>query len=164
MDSTKADPLGRLGLWVFDYGMRVPRFPGFLNRFRGLLAPPGRPSEAVGVPASGEDAEKELRDLLAELEVIGAEADRIVNEARDVAGRRHENGLREAEAILQEARGRAETARARAASERRDAAERDGRGPRKAAAREVDRIMRSSEERLAALVAEVLECVRHSGR
>jgi len=38
----------------------VTRAGSFLDRFRRLVAPPGRPSEAVGVPASGEDLEAEL--------------------------------------------------------------------------------------------------------
>ena len=142
----------------------MARFPGFLDRFRGLLASPGRPSEAVGVPASGEDLEAELGPLLGELDAVGAEAARIEEAAREEAGRRREDGLREAAAILDEARGRADAERARAASARRDAADRDGRRARDEAGREVERIMNAREERLAGLLAEVLECVRRTGR
>ena len=118
----------------------------------------------MGVPASGEDLEAEIRSLLQKLEAIGAEADRIGKDARGEANRRREEGLREAAAILQEAREGADTERARAVSDHRDAAHRDGRRARTEASREVRRIMSAREERLTALLAEVLECVRRSGR
>jgi hypothetical protein len=140
----------------------VPRLPGFLDRFRRRLGPPGRPSEAVGVPTSGDDLESEIAPLLDRLEEVGREAAAIRDEGRRQAERRREAGLREAAAILQEARERADAVRARAALELRDEAERNGRVAREEARREVERLARIREERLAEMLARVLECVRRS--
>ena len=141
----------------------MPRFLGFLDRFRRLVAPPGRPSEAVGVPSSGDDLVVELGPLLEQLDAIGAETGRIVDEAREEAGRRRERGLLESEAIVQEARASADVERARAAARVRAGV--DG-GARQALATDAElaRLAEAREERLAGLVAEVLECVRRSGR
>ena len=139
----------------------MPRFPRFLDRFRRLIAPPGRPSEAVGVPASGDDLEGELRPLLERLETIGAEADRVVMEARDVADRRRERARADAHAIVQEAAEGAEAERARAASRRRGSAP-GGPSPAAPAGRASEPAA-LRDARVDDLVAEVLECVRRSG-
>ena len=81
----------------------MARFPGILDRFRHLLVPPGRPAEALGVPAAGDDVEAELGPLLGELDAVGAEAARIEGEARLEEERRRARGIREAAAILEEA-------------------------------------------------------------
>ena len=143
----------------------MARFPGILDRFRRLLAPPGRPAEALGVPAGGDDMEAELGPLLGELNMVGAEAARIEEEARLEAERRREGGIREAAAILEEARGRADVERARAALGRRDEATQEAAGrPRRGDVARRERIRALREERLAETRREVLECVRRSGR
>ena len=137
----------------------MARFPGILDRFRHLLVPPGRPAEALGVPAAGDDVEAELGPLLGELDAVGADAARIEGEARLEAERRRARGIREAAAILEEARGRADAERARAAACRRDEARQEA-----GAARSEARHEAGVEDRLAELIAEVLECVRGTGR
>lgn len=142
----------------------MPRFPGILDRFRRLLTPPGRPAEALGVPAAGDDVEPELGPLLGELDTIGAEASRIEEEARLEAERRREHAIHEAAAILEYARGRADAERARAASRRADDAGQEAVAAHSEARREAQRISAGVEGRLAQAIAEVLECVRSSGR
>lgn len=142
----------------------MARFPGILDRFRRLLAPPGRPADALGVPARGDDVEAELGPLLTALDVVAAEAARLEQEARIEAQRRREGAIREAAVILQQARGRADVERARAASRRTDEAQQEGLAARSQARREAERIEAGVEERVAEAVAEVLECVRSSGR
>jgi hypothetical protein len=142
----------------------VPRFPGILDRFRRLLAPPGRPAEALGVPAAGDDVKTELGPLLGDLDAIGAEAARIEEDARQEAERRSERGGREAAAILEAARGRADAERARASSRRGQEARDAALAARSVAHGEAERIRAVAEERVAKAVAEVLECVRSSGR
>ncbi|MFP5361839.1 MAG: hypothetical protein ACLGI5_03830 [Thermoleophilia bacterium] len=140
------------------------RFPGIFGRFRRLLAPPGPPAESLGVPAAGDDVAAELGPLLAEMEAVGAQADRIEQEARAEAERRRDRGISQAAAIVEEARGRADAERARAAS-RTDGAAREGiAAVRRQAEIEAQRIRGGVEDRLAQAVAEVLECVRGSGR
>jgi hypothetical protein len=142
----------------------VPRFPGILDRFRRLLAPPGRPAEALGVPAAGDDVEAELGPLLEDLDTIAAEASRIEEEARLEAERRRQHGIGEAAAILEDARGRADAERARAASRQEDDADQGAVAAHSEARREAERIRAAVEGRLAQAVAEVVECVRSSGR
>lgn len=142
----------------------MPRFPGIMDRFRRLLAQPGRPAEALGVPAAGDDLEAELAPLLDELQAVGAEAVRIEEEAAAEAERRRERAGHEAAAILEDARGRADAERARAASARRDEAREDTEAAREDARREVDRIRRGLEGRLVGPVEVVVECVRRIGR
>ena len=55
----------------------MARVPSFLQRFRRVLAPPGRPAEAVGVPASGDELEGELGPVLEQLDPVGAQAAEI---------------------------------------------------------------------------------------
>jgi hypothetical protein len=61
--------------------------PSLLKRFRRILTPPGRPAEALGVPASGTEVEGELAPVLAGLEPIGDEASAIEEQARERAAR-----------------------------------------------------------------------------
>ena len=62
----------------------MPRLPGFLDRLRRVVAPPGRPSDAVGVPASGDDLPAEIGPLLEQLDAIGAEGSRLVADAFEI--------------------------------------------------------------------------------
>lgn len=142
----------------------MPQFPSFLARFRRLLTPPGRPAEALGVPASGADLEGELAPLLGALDAVGEQADQIRRQAQQSAGRRRDEAAGEAKAVMEEARRRADDARAEAASEQQSEAERRGAAARAAAQREAELIRARGEERIANLLVEVLECVRHSGR
>jgi multidrug efflux pump subunit AcrA (membrane-fusion protein) len=138
--------------------------PSLLQRFRRIVAPPGRPGEAVGVPASGTELEGELEPVLERLDDIDAEASEMEAQASAEAQHRREDAARRAAAILAEARVAAEAERARAASELRTAAERSAAGTRVDAAREVERIESVREERVARLAGEVVACVRRSGR
>jgi len=138
----------------------VPRFPTILDRFRRLLAPPGRPTAALGVPAAGDDVVAELAPLLGELDAIGAQADRIEEEGLRAAQLRRENAIREAAVILEDARGRADAEHARAAAQRGDPAPQEA----VAARDEAQRIGAGAQGRVAELVDEVIACVRNSGR
>jgi hypothetical protein len=142
----------------------MPQFPRIVGRFRRLLAPPGRPAEALGVPATGEDLEAELTPLLLELDAVGGEAARIEADAAAEAERRRERGAREAAAILEDARGRADVERARAASAGKDGTREDNQEARRLARSEAARVRRGMEDRLSGPVAEVVECVRRGGR
>ena len=116
------------------------------------------------MPAAGDDVEAELGPLLGDLDAIGAEAVRIEEEARLEAERRREHGIRETATILEDARGRADAERARAASRRADGVGREAMAARAEARREVEQIRAGAEDRLTQAIAEVLECVRSSGR
>lgn len=142
----------------------MTRAPGILNRFRRLLAPPGRPAQALGVPAAGEELEAELGPLLRELDAVGAEAVRIEEQAAVEAERRRERAVHEAAAIVEDARGRADAERARAASVRRDAVHAEVERARADAAREAERIRHGLADRVAGPVEEVVACVRATGR
>jgi hypothetical protein len=141
----------------------VPRVPSFLQRFRRLLTPPGRPAEAVGVPASGDELEGELGPVLAQLDTVGTEAADIEQRAREQARGRRDEAAREEAAILAEAQVRADAERARAAAERRAYGQRSAAAARADAAREVDRIRAMRDERVEQLVNEVVQCTRLSG-
>ena len=142
----------------------VPRVPSFLQRFRRVLAPPGRPAEAVGVPASGQELEGELGPVLEQLDSVGAQAAEIEARAHEQAGSRRDQAVREAAAILTEAQVRADGERARAAAQQQAAATARMQATRADAARESERIAAMRAERVEQLAAEVLECVRRSGR
>jgi hypothetical protein len=142
----------------------VSRFPSFLDRFRRLLAPPGRPAQALGVPASGQDLEAELGPVLGALDTVSEQASEIRQQAHERAGRLRQDAAREAAVLLEQARGHADAERARAAAEQRAQAQRDGAEARAAAQREAEQIRGRGEERVAVVLAEVLECVRRSGR
>jgi hypothetical protein len=142
----------------------VTRAGSFLDRFRRLVAPPGRPSEAVGVPASGEDLEAELAPLLADVDNIDAQAERIDADAHSAAAHIREQAEREAAAILEAAAGSADAERVRAAAERGAQAQRDVALVREQSRAEAARIRGRRDEAVAELVAEVLECVRRTGR
>jgi ElaB/YqjD/DUF883 family membrane-anchored ribosome-binding protein len=133
----------------------VPSFPSFLDRFRRLLAPPGRPGEALGVPAAGDDLHGELEPLFEQLDTVDA-----IAQARE----RHAQAQAQVDAILEQARRRAEEERARAAHEQRAEVARRTVEMHEASRREAERIGTVREDRVAELVSEVLECVRHSGR
>lgn len=142
----------------------VPVFPRFLDRFRRLLAPAGRPSEALGVPASGADLEAELAPLLPELDRIDEEAQAIRAEARERVQRRGERASHDAAAILASARGDADAERTRSAAAARARTRERGEAAGSEAAREVERIHAVQDERVEQLVSEVLECIWRSGR
>ncbi|MGZ4307299.1 MAG: hypothetical protein ACXVSL_20800 [Solirubrobacteraceae bacterium] len=142
----------------------MPEFPSFLARFRRLLAPPGRPAEALGVPASGLDLEGELVPLLGALDAVGEQGDQVRRQARESARHRREEAANEAAAVIEQARRRADDARVEAASEQQSEADRHGAAARAAAQHEAELIRARGEERIASLLAEVLECVRRNGR
>jgi F0F1-type ATP synthase membrane subunit b/b' len=137
--------------------------PSFLQRFRRVLAPPGRPAEAVGVPAAGDELEGELGPVLEQLDTVSAQASEIEAEAQEQARLRHDAAVREAAAILAGARERADGVRARGAAEQRAQAANTIEAARSQAQREVERIASMREQRVGQLVDEVLECVRRSG-
>jgi flagellar biosynthesis/type III secretory pathway protein FliH len=142
----------------------VPSFPSFLDRFRRLLAPPGRPGEALGVPAAGDDLHGELEPLFEQLDTVDAQAQEIERDAIAQAQERHAHAQAQADAILEQARRRAEEERARAALEQRAEVQRRTVEMHEAARREAERIGAVREDRVTELVSEVLECVRRSGR
>lgn len=142
----------------------MPRVPSFLQRFRRVLAPPGRPAEAVGVPASGQELEGELGPVLEQLDSAGAQAAEIEARAHEQAGSRRDQAARDAAAILAEAQVRADGERARAAAHQQATAAARKRTTRADAERESERIAAMRQERVEQLVDEVLECVRRSGR
>ncbi|HVP01022.1 MAG TPA: hypothetical protein VMT10_00525 [Solirubrobacteraceae bacterium] len=142
----------------------MPRFPGILDRFRRVLAPPGGPAQALGVPASGADLEAELGPLLADLEAVDARAAQIEDEARREARERRERAARESAAMLEQARARADRERIRAAEEQRGRGRRSSAAVREEARREARRIGARSGEAIDELVEEVLACVRRAGR
>jgi hypothetical protein len=142
----------------------VAALPRLLRRFQKLAAPPGRPAAALGVPASGQDAETELAPLLDALDAVEREAAEVHARAREDADRRREQARREAAAIAARARDTADAERARAAAAGRSEADAQAAEAQEAAAREVARIQDRRDERLDALVAEVIACVRRSGR
>jgi hypothetical protein len=134
-----------------------------LKRFRRILAPPGRPAEALGVPAAGADLEGELVPVLAGLDPIGAEASAIEEQARERADRAREDAARDAAGIVARARARADAERARATSKVEEEAERAAAVIQVDAAHEVERIAAVRDERVAVLVSEVIACVMRSG-
>ena len=142
----------------------MPRFPGILDRFRRVLAPPGRPAQALGVPASGADLETELGPLLARLETVDAQATQIEEDAREDARVRREHAALESSAILEQARSAADAERVHAATERRSRARQDTQSVRGEAHSEAQRIDDMRDAAIDELVAEVLACVRRTGR
>jgi hypothetical protein len=142
----------------------VPGFPSFLDRFRRHLAPPGRPGEAVGVPASGQEVGGELEPLLAQLDAVAVEAQAIERGAIGHAEERRAQAQAQAQAILEHARQRAEEERAKAVLEQRAELQRERIKLHEASAREVKRIRAARADRVPELVSEVLACVRRSGR
>jgi hypothetical protein len=142
----------------------VPRFPAVLSRFRRFLAPPGRPGQALGVPATGDDAAAELGPLLDRLEAVDAQAGQIEERAEADARRAHERSVRERSAILEQGRMRAEAERVRAAADQRAQAQRAGEQARAAARREADRIRARRDAVVGEMVQEVVACVKRTGR
>ena len=142
----------------------MPRFPNVLSRFRRFLAPPGRPGQALGVPASGDDAAAELGPLLARLEAIDAHARQIEEQAEADARAVLERGERERSAILEQGRMQAEAERVRAAAEQRAQARRTGELARAVARREAARIRAQRDAAVAELAEEVVACVKRTDR
>lgn len=140
----------------------MPRFPDFLERFRRLVTPPGRPAEALGVPTAGEELEAELRPLFAELDGIEAEAEAIRAEARRGASRRLDAAAEEAAAVVAEARERAAGERARASARRLQDARRAGEVDAASGRREAERIRERGRQRIPDLVEELIACVRRA--
>jgi hypothetical protein len=142
----------------------APAFGSFLDRFRRLLAPPGRPGEALGVPASGDDLSGELESLFGRLDAVGEQAGEIEGQALELAQQRRAEAQAQAAAILDQARGRADEERARATLEQRAEVERRTVEMHASSRREVVRIGLAAADGVPKLVAEVLECVRRSDR
>jgi F0F1-type ATP synthase membrane subunit b/b' len=142
----------------------VPSFPSFLDRFRRLLAPPGRPGEALGVPASSQDLSGELEPLFEQLDAVDVQAQEIERTAIGQAEERRAHAQAQATAILEQARRRADEERAHAALEQRTEVERQTIKMHEASRREVERIRAACGDRVPELVSEVLACVRRSGR
>jgi hypothetical protein len=142
----------------------VARVPSFLQRFRRVLAPPGRPAEAVGVPASGQELEGELGPVLEQLDSVGAQAAEIEACAHEQAGNRRDQAAQDAAAIVAEAQVRGDGERARAAAHQQAAAAARTQATRVDAERESERIAAMRTERVEQIIDEVLECVRRSGR
>jgi hypothetical protein len=140
----------------------MARSPTLLDRFRRMLIPPGRPSDALGVPASGEDTEAEFAPLLERLDGVDDEAAAIEAAGRDDARRIREDAEREAAAILGRAHALAVDERARAAASRRAAAAERAERAGAEARREVERLRMKREPAVSELVEEVVECVRRS--
>jgi hypothetical protein len=63
----------------------MPGFASFLDRFRRLLAPPGRPGESLGVPAWGDDLSGELEPRFGELDTVDEQARGIERQALEQA-------------------------------------------------------------------------------
>jgi hypothetical protein len=142
----------------------VAAFASFLDRFRRLLTPPGRPGEALGLPASGEDQSAELEPLFGELDAVDEQAREIERQALEQTQQRRAGAQAQAAAILEQARSRAERERARAAFEQRAEVERRAVEMHEASSREAERVRVASADRVPELVSEVLECVRRRGR
>jgi hypothetical protein len=135
-----------------------------LDRFRRMLVPPGRPGEALGVPDSGQDLGAELDPVLSQLDGVGAEAAEIAERAEadaQICRSQTERGVAQ---IMAEARGRAAQARAQAASDSRARARAGVQTLEAHARREAERIRAQRDVAVAELVAEVVECVRRTGR
>jgi hypothetical protein len=139
-------------------------FASLLDRFRRLSAPPGRPGEALGVPASGDDLSGELEPLFGELDAVDEQAREIERQSLEQARQRRAGAQAQAAAILEQARGRAEQERAHAALDQRAEVERRAVEMHEASSREAERIRVASADRVPGLVSEVLECVRRRGR
>lgn len=132
------------------------------DRFRWLLTPPGRPGEALGVPASGEDVRAEIAPLLSELDRTTADAQAIVAAAAEGARSRQAAGRERAHACVEQANSDARRLRAQAvAAARRDGARRAAE-QQSAAEAEVRRIEAVSEQRVTDLAGEVIACVRRA--
>jgi len=142
----------------------VPRFPSFLDRFRRLIAPPGRPGEALGVPASGEDLQGELGPLFEQLDAVASQAQEIQREAAAEVAQRHARAQEQASAILERARGHAEEERTRAELEQRAEVKKQAVELQEGSRREAQRIRAASADRVPELLSEVLGCVRRNGR
>jgi DNA anti-recombination protein RmuC len=142
----------------------VPGFPSFLDRFRRLIAPPGRPGEALGVPASGEDLHGELGPVFEQLDAVASQAREIEREAAAEVEQRRTRAHEQATAILERARGHAEEERTRAELEQREEVKRRAAELQEESGREAQRIRAASADRVPELLSEVLECVRRSGR
>jgi len=134
------------------------------DRFRWLLSPPGRPGEALGVPASGEDVRSEVESLLGGLDRATADARAIVAAAEEEAERRRATGRERARVLVEQARREAVPTRTRAVAAARAEGERRAAAERAAAAREVRRIEAVCELRVGELAEEVVACVRRGGR
>jgi len=135
-----------------------------LDRFRRMLVPPGRPGEALGVPDAGAELGVELDPVLSQLDGIDVEAAEIADDAEADAHARRAEAERDVAAILAEAGRRALAARAAAAEEARARARQRVDVLEAEARREAGRIGAQRDERVAALVTEVVECVRRTGR
>jgi vacuolar-type H+-ATPase subunit H len=142
----------------------VPRFPSFLDRFRRLIAPPGRPGEALGVPASGEDLHGELGPLFEQLNAVASQVHEIEREAAAEVEQRRARAHEQATAILERARGHAEEERTRAELEQQDEVKKQAVALQEESSREAQRIRDASADRVPELLSEVLGCVRRSGR
>lgn len=140
----------------------MPRLPDLLERFRRLVAPPGTPAEALGVPASGEEVERELRPLFAELDRIEAEAGAIRDRGLEQAARRAAEAAREAVAIVEQARAGAAGERVRAAARHIDEARREAEADAVASSEQAERIRALGRERIPGLVEEVVACVKRA--
>jgi hypothetical protein len=108
--------------------------------------------------------ESELAPLLGDLDAVGERAAEIRRTALEEAERRREAGAREAALLRERGRERVLAERARAALRQRAQAQDDGAEARASARREAEQIKAAGEERIATLLAEVMECVRRSGR
>ncbi len=142
----------------------MPGLADIRRRLRRLLAPPGQPAQALGVPAAGNDVAAELGPLLAALDAVAAEAERIDRDAEAEAERRRLAGIRDAAVILEEARDRADAERAHAAAAGTHAVQAAVQASQAAAQRRAAELRAEAEERIAGSVEEVVECVRHFDR
>jgi vacuolar-type H+-ATPase subunit H len=127
---------------------------GFLERFRGL----------GGVPAAaGGEAAAELAPVFAALDRLEGEAAEIHRRAELEAARRAQESEEQAQHILSEARGRADSERDDALKAGRRVTDAEVVSILQQAELDAQQIRRSGEQRLPALVADVLGRVLEAG-
>jgi hypothetical protein len=125
----------------------------YLDRFR----------RGAGVPEAVEDTLAELASLFAVLDEIEAEAAAIRSSAARSASAERDETAEEIEALLADAREQAEAERAEARKVAHRRTDVSVRQVLVAGDREARRIRAAGEERLPALVAEVVACVERTG-
>jgi hypothetical protein len=133
----------------------------WLQRFR---APPGRPAQALGVPAKENQLEEELEPLLAQLDVIAEEAASMRDDAHRCAQEKLAVAGREASRVLISARERADVERVRAADAWIMSAEAESDTALQDALKEASQIRERGEEGIATVVSSILRCVEEGAR
>jgi flagellar biosynthesis/type III secretory pathway protein FliH len=135
----------------------VPVLTTLLERLRRMQPPPGPAAGVLAVPSAGDQLTGEVSFLFADLDEIEHQRQRLLETARSDAANAEQTATRERSRILLNAHEEGERRAATILEERRAQARRRTRAMLARADRDAAEVRERAQERMPAVVAEIVE-------